>query len=127
MHKIYALKDMLIDELEKYGDKNDLSPGDLAIVDTLAHSIKNLCKVIEDSETSEYSGDMGRNRGSYRYDDGMSNARRARRDNRGRYSTEDYSRAADDVIGQLEDMLESAPDDRSRPKIRELIREMKNV
>ena len=45
----------------------------------------------------------------------------------GRYSREDYSRAADDVIHQLEDMMDSAPDEHSRTKIRELIREMKHV
>ena len=137
MHKLYELKEMLVEELEKYGDKKDLSAGDLAIVDTLSHSIKNLCKVIEDMDEGAsgrypmYYGDdygdgmRGGMRGT-RYSDGQSNARR-RRDSMGRYSREEYSRAADDVIQQLEDMMDSAPDERTKMKVKDLIREMKKV
>lgn len=143
MSKLFELKEMLLEELKKYGGKKDLSPGDLAIVDTLTHALKNLCKVIEDmDEGGEYSGRGGRYSGARRYDggpygsyddsyDGGSYARGrgryAKRDSMGRYSSEDYSRAADDVIGQLEGMMDSAPDEHSRTKIRELIREMKKV
>lgn len=139
MHKLETLKEMLIDELEKYGDKKDLSAGDLAIVDTLSHSIKNLCKVIEDADEGAsgrypmyYGDDYGDGMrgsmrgGSMRYDGGQSNARR-RRDSMGRYSREEYSRAADDVIQQLEDMMDSAPDERTKMKVKDLIREMKKV
>ena len=45
-----------------------------------------------------------------------------KRDSRGRYSS-----AADDLIRQLEDMSDSAPDEYSRKKIHELIREMKHA
>ena len=121
MHKLEALKEMLVAELEKYGDKTELNVGDLAIIDTLAHATKNLCKVIDGEEDGYsgryYDGDMRR---GYRMD-GHAYAGR-KRDSMGR-----YSRTAEDVIGQLENMMDSAPDDRTRNKIRDLIHEMKNV
>ena len=45
MHKIYELKDKLCDELEEYGDKK-LDAGSLEVIDKLAHSIKNLDKIM---------------------------------------------------------------------------------
>lgn len=104
MHNIYALKDALCDELEKYGDK-EISAGTLEIVDTLAHALKNVNRIIADYEQEEemYSGRSYRNSyndSSYRgrsYDDGRSYARgrgrNAKRDSMGRYSRNDeYSR-----------------------------------
>lgn len=64
MHEIYELKEMLCEELEKYGSKGDLSTGELEIVDKLAHAVKNLGKIIEMYEDEEYSG-------AYAYEDGM--------------------------------------------------------
>jgi hypothetical protein len=129
MNKLYKIKEMLMDELEKYGDEKELSAGTLTVIDTLTHSIKNLCKVIEDmKESGEYSEGMyGPMYRGTSYARGRTNAKR---DSMGRYSRNysmEYSRAADDVIGQLEAMMDTAPDEKSRRKIRELISEMKNV
>ena len=52
MHELYELREMLCDELKKYGTK-DLTTGSLDVVDKLAHAIKNLDKIIGESE---YSG-----------------------------------------------------------------------
>ena len=57
MHKLHELKEKLMDELEEYTRKDELSAGDLEIVDKLTHTIKNLCKIIEDSD-QHYSGTM---------------------------------------------------------------------
>lgn len=130
MSKLETLKMKLIDELEQYGGKKELSAGDLAIVDTLSHSIKNLCKVIEEDGDEGSSGRYYPMTYNSMTDRGGSYARgrmNARRDSRGRYSSEDYSRAADDIIDQLEGMLDSAPDERTRMKVKDLIREMKSV
>ena len=54
MHELYELKEKLMRELEEYGTK-ELSAGTLQAVDTLAHAIKNLCKIIEAAEEEEYS------------------------------------------------------------------------
>ena len=118
MHEIYELKEMLMKELEEYGRKRDMSTGTLEVVDKLAHTIKNLCKIIEVAEEEEegYSGRGGSYRGgsygsyarggrggqgggsnrggSYRggsYEGGSyarGRGRNARRDSMGRYSSE---------------------------------------
>ena len=57
MDAIYELKDMLCEELEEYGKKDKLDVGGLEIVDKLAHTIKNLDKIIETYEEDGYSGE----------------------------------------------------------------------
>ena len=56
MDAVYDLKDMLCEELEEYGKKDKLDVGGLEIVDKLAHTIKNLDKIIEKYDEEEYSG-----------------------------------------------------------------------
>jgi hypothetical protein len=137
MHKLYEYACDELKELEKKTDKG-LTAAELEYADKLTELKKNILKIEMLEQDSEYSGryDGGMTnrsyRGSFRDEDMMMSGargrgRNARRDSMGRYSSEMYSRAADDVIGQLEDMMESAPDDRSRMKIKDLIREMKNV
>ena len=66
--------------------------------------------------------------GSYERGGRQSNARgrNARRDSRGRYSSEDgYSRAEEDFIEQLEELRDSAPDEHKRKKVERLIAEMR--
>ena len=134
MHALYDLKEMLCKELEEYGKKGELSASVLEKVDTLAHAAKNIDKIIENYEESEYSsrpygGSYNSYRGSYRgnsYDNMGSYARgrgsNAQRDSRGRYSSDGYSR--NDMVDQLRDMMNSAPDDRSRQEIERLISKM---
>ena len=137
MHKIYELKEMLCEELEEYGGKEKLDVGSLDVVDKLAHAIKNLDKIIESYEESEYSGNYedggmsmegGRSyaRGGRSYREGSyareySRARgrgsNARRDSMGR-----YSRA--DITEELRDIMDKMPDDHSRMKIQKIINEM---
>lgn len=51
--------------------------------------------------------------------------RNARRDSMGRYSRESgYSRAADEIVEQLEDLMDEAPDERTRMEIKKLIDKM---
>ena len=47
MHAIYDLKETLCKELEEYGSRGELTAGTLDVVDKLAHTIKNLDKIIE--------------------------------------------------------------------------------
>ena len=146
MHEIYELKEMLCEELEKYGSKGDLNAGELEIVDKLAHAVKNLGKIIEMYEEEEYSGEgmsyqRGGNRGggnrgggnrggssnrSGSYARGGSYARR--RDSRGRYSSEDgYSRAAEDMKGQLRELMEQAPNEMTRRELEKLVERMEQM
>lgn len=142
MHDLYELKEMMCKELEEYGKKGDLTAGSLEVVDKLAHAIKNLDKIIESYEEEEYSnrggsyedGGRGGNRGgmSYRYDDGRSYARgrgrNARRDSMGRYSRErGYSRAGEEMVMELRELMEDAPDDKTRQEFERFIRKIEQM
>lgn len=147
MHEIYDLKEMLCKELEEYGKKGDLTAGSLDVVDKLAHTIKNLDKIIESyEENSEYSsrggsyaGGMGMGGASYErggrsYRGGnmggrsyaRGRGRNARRDAIGRYSTEGYSRN-DEMIEQLNDLMDDAPDERTRAEIQKFITKLEGM
>lgn len=137
MHGIYKLKEMLCDELEEYGTKGGaLSTGSLDVVDKLAHTIKNLDKIIEVYEEGEdgYSG-------NYMYDDGRSmegrtmgenrsyargRGRNARRDSRGRYSSDGYSRTGD-MVDKLRNLADEAPTDQARMEIQRLVSKMETM
>lgn len=127
---LYDLKEMLCKQLEDYGKKGELSAAVLERVDMLAHAVKNLDKIIESMEESEYSERMdGRSYGgrSYRdgsyYDGGRSMARgrgsNARRDSMGRYASDGYS-STGDMADQLRSMMDEAPDDRTRQELQRL-------
>lgn len=154
MEELYKLKETLCAELEEYAKKGKMSAGDLEIVDKLSHSIKNIDKIIEKYDESEYSGAMGYSnrmnygRGGYSNErggrDGYSNERggysnenysmardgrgrgsNARRDSRGRYSSEGYS--GHDMVMELRDLMEDAPDERTRMEFEKFIRKMEQM
>lgn len=130
MEELYKLKEMLCKELEEYGGKGELSTGSLDVVDKLAHTIKNLDKIIE-SYDEEYSGYYpmyyGDNRGNRSYRGSYARGRRnARRDSMGRYSSEGYSRHGD-MIEQLRELMEDAPDTQTRSEIQRLVTKMEQM
>lgn len=112
-------------------------------------------ELYSEMEDGEYSGSMGGsyqrggrgggNRGGNRgggssnragsYDggsyDGGSYARgrgrNARRDSMGRYSSEGYSRAADDVVERMRDLMQDAPDEQTRQEIQNLVNRMESM
>lgn len=114
MHKLYELKQNIVEELERQAEKG-LTRETLPTIDTLAHAGKNICKLIESCEQEQggsyampdgsYDGSMaGSYRRSYggpwsggangREGAGMSGARgrmRAARDSMGRYSRASYA------------------------------------
>ena len=79
MHELYEIKEKLMKELEEYG-KQEMSAGNLQVVDTLSHAIKNICKIIESAEEEEYSMRGGQGGGNY--------SREYSRERGGRYSRE---------------------------------------
>lgn len=120
MQELYDLKEMLCDELKEYGKKGELTAGSLDVVDKLTHTIKNLNKIIDKYEEDEYSG-------NYMYDDGMmhrmvgrsyARGRNAKRDSMGRYSRHG------DMIGDLYDLMEEAPDERTKMELQKFIKKM---
>lgn len=134
MDKLYELKEMLCEELEEYGSKDKLDVGGLDIVDKLAHAVKNIDKIIEAYEENDYSS-----RGSY--EGGMSYTRggrssyargrgaNARRDSMGRYSRAGrYGYAMDgDMIEELRDLMEKAPDERTKKEFQKLINKLEGM
>jgi hypothetical protein len=141
MDALYELKDKLCQELEEYGDK-ELSAGSLSTIDSLAHTIKNLDKIIEKYEEDDYSGaydgsyddgNMNRNMNgtSRRYSmrrysgargDGRGRGRNARRDSMGRYSSDGKMMAQ-----ELRELMEDAPDERIKMEMQRLIQKVENM
>jgi len=146
MEELYKLKETLCAELEEYAKKGKMSAGDLEIVDKLSHAIKNIDKIIEKYDESEYSGATGysnrmnyerggrggysNERGGYSNERDYSMARgrgsNARRDSRGRYSSE-YGYAGHDMVMELRELMEDAPDERTRMEFEKFIRKMEQM
>lgn len=135
MHKLYEYVCDELKDLEKKAEKGNLSMQEIQYGDTLANLKKNLMKADEmmEDEFGEYSmsyypmtsyAEEGGSRGGYsmRRAGGYSYARGrrgAKRDSMGR-----YSRASEDFRMSLEELVEDAPNEHVKQKIRELVREM---
>lgn len=128
MEKLYELYDMLCEELEEVTNKGELSAGSLEVAEKITETMKNIGKIVD---SDMYSGDdnmMGRSYEGRSYARGRSYNRGsyARRDSRGRYSREGgYSRH--DIVEQLEDIMHSAPNEKSRKEIERLIMKMEQM
>jgi len=110
MKELYELKEMLCDELKEYGKKGELkNAGTLDVVDKLAHTVKNLDKIIESYEDGQ-SGYYPRTGHIY---DGGSFRNSYRRDSMGRYSR-------DGLADKLRELMKDAPDDHTRMEIQKL-------
>lgn len=131
MDALYDLKEMLCEELEEYGRKEKMDVGSLEVVDKLAHTIKNLDKIIEKYEDSGYSEDM--------YNDGtleggkysrrmrpysMARGRtgNVRRDSMGRYSKDTKM-----MVHELRELMEDAPDERTKMEFKKFIEKVEHM
>jgi hypothetical protein len=143
MHKIYELKDKLCElkdklceELEEYSDKK-LDAGNLAVIDSLSHTIKNLDKIIEKYEDEDYSsayddgmtggpyerdGNRDGNRYSSRYAMARGRGRNARRDSMGRYSSDSRM-----MVDELRELMNDAPDERTKMEFKRFIEKMEQM
>lgn len=117
MTDLYELKEKLIDTVEGYS-KKEVTANNLDVVDKLAHAVKNICKIIDDSE---YSSAMDRDysRDSMSYARGR--GRNATRDAMGRYSSHG------DMISSLRDLMQEAPDDKTRMEFDHFIRKLETI
>lgn len=135
MHKLVDFICSEIDDLErKVGNEGKLSMTEIEYADKLAHLKKNLLKgeeMMDDgySNTGDYS-----NRGyNYRYDDGMTRYSRARgrmnarRDSMGRYSRGRYSMADDEMMSELRELMQDAPDERTRKEFQTFIDKLERM
>lgn len=138
MHKLMEYVCDEMKELERKAEKDGkLSMAEMQYLDTLAHTKKNLLKADEMSEEGysgmmypryygderSYADDRSRNNGrSY----ARGRGRNARRDSMGRYSR-GYSMAADDMVEELRDLMEDAPDEKTRMEFEKFIRKVESM
>ena len=155
MHKLMEYVCDELEELERKADKEGkLSMAEMQYVDLLAHTKKNLLKSEEMmGEDDEYSMDggsyaMGRSyaRGGRGGNQGGGNSNRrssyemggssyargrgrnARRDSMGRYSREQgYSGNPEEMIQELRELMEDAPDDRTRQEFQKFIQKIEQM
>lgn len=130
MKELYELKEKLMDHLESYS-KKEMTGSNLEIVDKLTHTIKNLCKIIEDAETDGGSYARDGQNGSYRggrysgygmsYADRRGRGSDARRDSMGRYSSDG------DLVHVLREMRDDVPDEKTRIEFDHFIRKMESM
>lgn len=146
MHKLYELKDKLLKELEEYSQNSKYSKDDVETIKYMASAVDHLCNIVEraEGEEEEYSqrgGSMrysregggssyrggrserySRNYGGGSYARGRSS--NARRDSMGRYSrTGDTS----EMVEQLEDLMQDAPNEQVRNKMQELVQQLEQM
>lgn len=114
MRKLEELKEKLMRELDISSGKTPLTIADIQMIDTLTHSIKNICKIMEESG---YSGGDWRTEGSYR--DGYSGARHYVK---GHYSNAPYENRS--YREMLENEYSNARDERERETIRRMLDRM---
>ena len=112
MHELYELKDKLCNELKEFNKKEKLDMTSIQTIDTLAHALKNVCKIIEyyeneDSADYSYAPAMPRMpRMSY------GRGRNAKRDSMGRYSSRD-----DSFMMEMRELIDNAPNEMVRQKL----------
>lgn len=125
MDKMYELKDMLCEELEKITKKGELSAGSLDAVDKLTHSIKSIDTIIameESGYSNEYANEYsGRNMSRGR--DGRYSYARGRRGGRRGYSRDDSMMS---MKYQLQDMLEDANTEEERRMIQKWMKQVED-
>lgn len=144
---ICELKMRALEELANYGRKGEFSRGELPTIDTLAHTAKNLCKIIEMcEETTGYSfGGRMNMRGNYSYNDGASYRRGGYSNEgssnrggnysnegmsyRGRYSNAmgRYSNDNDWLMDTLNELKEKSGNERMRAEFDEFISRMERM
>lgn len=136
MHDIYRLKENLCKELEMFGKSENITASTLDTIDKLAHTIKNLDKILQSKEEEEYSMrgygsyEDGSNRSmrgmysrdGYYYDDGGMSGRRGRGMN-GRFVSRDGS----EIAHKLRDMMADAPDESTKREIQRLADKMEQM
>lgn len=140
MHKLIEYVCDELEDLEKKVTKSgNLSASDVEYADKLASLKKNLLKGEKMySEMEGYSNDYSSNmegsyarggrsrRGANQYGS-YAMGRNRNRDRMGRYSSEGgYSRAAEDMVMQLKNLMEEAPDEQTRMDIHRLIQNIES-
>lgn len=137
MHELYEdleeMCEILADELSKTNEKleksgGQISAGDIEYIDKLTHAIKSI-KTTKAMMESEGGASYGM--GGHPYGRGGSYARggrmNAKRDSMGRYSREDGYSRNDGMIMELRELMEDAPDEKTRMEFKRFISKMEQM
>ena len=103
MREIMKLKEMICEELKEYGMKGDISAGTLDVVDKLAHTVKNLDKIIEsmEYEGTSHGYDPSYDMRAYRMGGRAYEGNSMGRDPMGRYAAAGGGKLADTIRDSL--------------------------
>ena len=137
MHDLHELKEKLLKELEEYGGNAKFSKEDVETIKYMASAIDHICNIAEDDGYSGYYPMMrgayadGNMNGSYNrggsYRGSYAGRRNARRDSMGRYSGErGYSRDGG-MVEELRDLMEEAPDERTKQEFQRFIEKIERM
>jgi len=113
MREFEELRDTLCSELKEYNRQGEISREALHEIDTLAHAIKNIDKILNSDGYSEGRPYYNFNDASYR----NYSSRGRKRDSMGRY-------ARDNMYDELSRLAEDAPDEMTRRKLERLMQSM---
>lgn len=119
------------EKVRKNGGK--LSGSDLEYIDRLTHAIKSIKTTIAMTEAEDggsyADGMQGGSYGMYphwNYGGSYARGRNARRDSMGRYSSRGYS-MDDEMISELRDLMQNAPDERTRKEFERFIQKIESM
>ena len=133
MHKLYELKEKLMQELEDYADNGKFSKDDVEAIKYTASAIDHICNIVEGSEYSMAMGNRMYTEGSYarggNRGGGSSYRRGGRRGGANQYGSYagEYSRAGEDIAEQLRGMMQDAPDEKIRMEIERLAEKVERM
>jgi len=111
---------MLMDELEKIVSKGELTATSLDAVNKITHSLKSLCYIMEQDDGYSNEGPFWEG----------SMARGRRRDSRGRFMSNGYSRnysrteGLHGMIDEVQEMITNAPTEAIRQRAQSLMQEL---
>ena len=123
MDKLCEYIDNEMSEIERKAASGRVSNSDIERADMLAHLKKSILtnEAMEDSYSGEYRDGTMR---SYRGNSYARGRTGARRDSMGRYSRDD---AVDEMVEELEDMMNKAPDAETKKELRKFITKMQTM
>lgn len=144
INDLHEMCETLSKELGEANDKvrssgGKLSGSDLDYIDKLTHAIKSIKTTIAMAEADDGYSEMYPY--PYSYDNnnmGNGNSyargrgRNAKRDSMGRYSSRGYSRRGysrdnSEMISELQEIMEDAPDDRTRQEFQKFIQKIEQM
>ena len=130
--ELHELCETLSREVQETNEKirsagGKLSAGDVDYIDKLTHAIKSVKATIAMMDEEGYSGRYPYMMGGAYDNGGMGRSNRSyRRDSMGRYSGR-YSRDSRDMAGELRELMQDAPDERTRQEFQRLIDKVESM